>query len=64
MELYDLREDPHYMNNVAQDPAYAEARQQLSDQLMAVLHEQDDPRVTEEDCRFEKSPFTDLKPLV
>jgi hypothetical protein len=30
---------------------------------MAVLHEQDDPRVTEEDCRFEKSPFTDLKPL-
>lgn len=62
-ELYDLREDPHYMNNVAQDPVYAETRQQLADQLMAVLHEQDDPRVTEEDCRFEKSPFTDLKPL-
>jgi len=58
-ELYDLRQDPHHLNNVAEDPAYEEARRQLADQLMEVLREQDDPRVVEPDCRFERPPFTD-----
>ena len=58
-ELYDLRTDPHYMNNVVGDPTYEEDRKRLSAQLMDVLKEQDDPRVTEPDCRFERSPFTD-----
>ena len=58
-ELYDLRKDLYYMDNVAEDPAYQEDRERLSRQLMAVLREQDDPRVTEPDCRFEQSPFTD-----
>ena len=58
-ELYDLREDPHYMNNVVAEPAYEETRRQLAERLMAVLKEQNDPRVAEEDCRFERSPFTD-----
>ena len=59
-ELYDLRVDPHYLNNVAEDAQYKEVRQQLSDQLMSVLTEQEDPRVVESDCRFERSPFTDI----
>ena len=59
-ELYDLRVDPHYLNNVAADAQYKEVRQQLSDQLMTVLTEQEDPRVVEPDCRFEHSPFTDI----
>ena len=59
-ELYDLRVDPHYLNNVAEEARYSEARQQLSDQLMSVLTEQEDPRVVESDCRFERSPFTDI----
>ena len=59
-ELYDLRVDPHYLNNVAQDAQYRDVRQQLSDQLMSVLAEQEDPRVVEPDCRFERSPFTDI----
>jgi len=57
-ELYDLRNDPHYMNNVAGDPAYQEERERLSTQLMDVLRANDDPRVTEPDCRFERDPFT------
>ncbi|HEV2125269.1 MAG TPA: sulfatase-like hydrolase/transferase, partial [Chloroflexota bacterium] len=28
-ELYDLRNDPHEMTNLAEDPAYAEAKQEL-----------------------------------
>lgn len=58
-ELYDLRIDPYYINNVVDDPSYKGVRQQLADQLMAVLKEQEDPRVVEPDCRFERSPFTD-----
>ena len=59
-ELYDLRKDPHHMNNVVDDSSYKEAREKLADQLMAVLKEQEDPRVVELDCRFERSPFTDV----
>ena len=58
-ELYDLRKDPYYLNNVVENPSYKEVRRQLADQLMVVLKEQEDPRVVESDCRFERSPFTD-----
>jgi arylsulfatase A-like enzyme len=58
-ELYDLERDPHYLQNVAADPAYAATREQLSSRLMGVLREQRDPRVTEPECRFENSPYTD-----
>jgi arylsulfatase A-like enzyme len=56
-ELYDLRVDPHHMNNVAGDPAYEQARAQLAEKLMRVLREQDDPRVVEEPCRYEHAPY-------
>jgi len=56
-ELYDLRIDPDYMHNVVQDPAYADVRQRLSDQLVDLLREQQDPRVVEEDCRYERPPY-------
>ena len=58
-ELYDLRQDPHYLHNVVEDPAYKEVRQRFADQLMLVLREEGDPRVVEPDCCFERSPFTD-----
>jgi arylsulfatase A-like enzyme len=58
-ELYDLRADPWYMNNIADDPAHARMKQQLREQLHAVMAANDDPRVIDEDCRFEHSPFTD-----
>jgi arylsulfatase A-like enzyme len=56
-ELYDLRSDPHYMTNLAGDPAHEETRKQLFDQLMQVLVEQNDPRVVESPPRFEHPPY-------
>ena len=58
-ELYDLRKDPDQTRNVADDPAYATARKDLSDRLMKVLTETGDPRVTGDGMTFERSPFTD-----
>jgi hypothetical protein len=56
-ELYDLRADPHYLRNVADDPAHAAQRDQLREQLFAVLRAQDDPRLVETPCRFEAAPY-------
>ena len=57
-ELYDLSKDPHQTRNVAADPAYANARQQLADRLMKELTEFQDPRVTGAGDTFDKPPFT------
>lgn len=56
-ELYDLRIDPHYMNDVAGDPAYSDTVAELSAKLMDVLRENEDPRLVESPCRFEHTPF-------
>ena len=56
-ELYDLSKDPDYMENVACKGEYSEIRADLSRRLMAVLREQDDPRVTESPPRFDRPPF-------
>lgn len=58
-ELYDLTNDPHQINNVAEDPAYADARRQLSTRLLTVLKETGDPRVTGDGSTFDKPPFAD-----
>jgi arylsulfatase A-like enzyme len=59
-ELYDVRSDPHQMRNLIGHPEHAGAHEALSKRLTEVLREQEDPRVTEAACRFERSPFTDL----
>jgi N-sulfoglucosamine sulfohydrolase len=59
-ELYDLCSDPHHMKNVADDPAYAEIRADMSCRLMNVLEEEEDPRVVDRVCRYEHSPYTDV----
>ena len=56
-ELYDLRVDPHYMNNIADDPEYDPIRKELATALMQVLREQSDPRLVESPCRFEHAPY-------
>ena len=56
-ELYDLRNDPDYMQNVAHDSKYEQIRTALNSRLMSVLQEQDDPRITESPPRFEQPPF-------
>lgn len=45
VELYDLRQDPAQMNNVAAEPAYADIRCQLEERLIRILSAQADPRV-------------------
>jgi uncharacterized sulfatase len=46
-ELYDLRKDPDQLNNVAEDNEYAEVKAKLSKQLMQVLENTNDPRLTD-----------------
>ncbi|MCL4205348.1 MAG: sulfatase [Pirellulaceae bacterium] len=58
-ELFDLRRDPHQMTNVADDPAYAQQRQELSERLMAVLRQTGDPRVTGDTKTFDNPPFAE-----
>lgn len=58
-ELYDLRTDIDQMTNVADDPAYADVKADLSKRLMDTLVETGDPRVTGDGMKFERSPFTD-----
>lgn len=43
-ELYDLENDPHQLHNLAEDPAYAGTRQELTGRLVRALHEARDPR--------------------
>ena len=56
-ELYDLRNDPDYMQNVAYDSEYEHIRAALHSRLMSALKEQDDPRITESPPRFEQPPY-------
>jgi arylsulfatase A-like enzyme len=56
-ELYDLRKDPDQVKNVASDPAYAQAKADLSAQLMRQLTDAKDPRVTGDGLTFERPPF-------
>lgn len=63
-ELYDLKIDPDYMHNVAEDPRYQEIRAQLEQRLMSILEAQNDPRLTEEPCRYEYEPYAGKVPRV
>jgi arylsulfatase A-like enzyme len=56
-ELYDLRRDPDQMQNVADDPAYAPTRADLSQRLLATLRATGDPRVQGDGLTFERPPF-------
>jgi N-sulfoglucosamine sulfohydrolase len=58
-ELYDLSKDPDQTHNVATDPAYAEQKQALADQLLSRLQAAQDPRVTGDTKTFDEPPFTD-----
>lgn len=59
-ELYDLRIDRDQIKNLVTDPAYAKAKQELAGRLIKTLTAAGDPRVVEENPRFERPPFTNL----
>jgi len=58
-ELYDLRTDPEQTKNVAAQPSYVVEKNELSRQLMKVLTDNGDPRVTGDGQKFDRTPFTD-----
>jgi uncharacterized sulfatase len=57
-ELYDRKNDPDMVNNLAGDPRYNGIKKKLSERLMKELTRAGDPRVTEKPPRFEIPPFT------
>ncbi len=61
-ELYDLSNDPDQVKNVAADPQYAGQKQQLGQQLLKLLTEAGDPRVTGDGRTFDSPPFSDVPP--
>ena len=56
-ELFDLKKDPHQMNNVAADPAYASVVADLRRRLLAELKRTEDPRLVEDGKYFETPPL-------
>ncbi|MFT5905074.1 MAG: N-sulfoglucosamine sulfohydrolase [Cryomorphaceae bacterium] len=58
-ELYDLRQDPFQMNNLASNPEYEPVRKKLRSELMAELMANNDPRLN--DDAFDRSPFKTMK---
>lgn len=55
LELFDLKKDPHQMNNVANEPQYADVVEELQQRLLKELKRTGDPRL-EEDGRFFETP--------
>jgi len=58
-ELYDVRQDPDQVHNLAGDPALAEIKSELSSRLTKMLAEAKDPRLVEHPPRFERPPFVE-----
>ena len=56
-ELYDLKNDPNYMVNVAYKEGFEETRENLSGKLMQILISNKDPRVLDKHCRFDLPPY-------
>ncbi len=56
-ELYDLRQDPHQVHNVADDPAYAQVKRELSERLITHLERTGDPRQLGHGDVFDEYPF-------
>ena len=58
-ELYDLRNDPWEVKNLAEDPHYKQVLQELSAKLDSVLVTTNDPRMQKGRCIFDTPVFTD-----
>ncbi len=56
-ELFDMRQDPHQMHNLADDPAYSSVLGDLRERLMNELRRSGDPRVVDDGEFFETPPL-------
>ncbi len=57
VELYDIKKDPGQLNNVADDPAYADVKKRLASWLTSELRKRDDPRVVGGGHKFDTYPY-------
>ena len=57
-ELYDVANDPDQLVNVASNPAFAQIKTALWNQLLATLHATGDPRVRGQGGFFDFQPYT------
>ena len=63
-ELYDLRRDPHQVNNVATDARFTAVKARLAARLMKHLRQTGDPRVIGNGDAFDRPPYAaDKLPL-
>ncbi|HTU24550.1 MAG TPA: sulfatase [Pirellulales bacterium] len=58
-ELYDLKNDPDQLHDVASQTEYAETKAKYRQRLMTVLAETGDPRVTGDGGTFDRPPYSD-----
>lgn len=57
IELYDLKKDPHQINNVAELPEYAAKRSELEQLLIEELTRTGDPRLVDDGRYYESPPM-------
>ncbi len=62
-ELYDLKNDPEQIKNLAADPAFAAQKKESAARLMKILTDTGDPRVTGDGSTFDKPPFSEPEVL-
>jgi arylsulfatase A-like enzyme len=62
-ELYDLRNDPGQLKNLAGDSAFSQVKSELEQRLMQELHATQDPRALGEADRLEQYPYYGGSPL-
>ena len=60
-ELYDLREDPDCLDNLAERPEWMQRKTALKEQLFRELREQGDPRTLGQGHVFDEYPYADQK---
>lgn len=61
-ELYDLRNDPDEMDNLAGNPRYRHVLKKLSSRLDRILLDGADPRMAPDVCIFESEEFCNWNP--
>jgi N-sulfoglucosamine sulfohydrolase len=56
-ELFNVKEDPYCLKNLADQPMYLEAKRQLREKLIAELTIQKDPRIVGDGAIFDEYPY-------
>ena len=56
-ELYDIKNDPFQIKNLADNPSFLEIKEQMNEQLISELKATGDPRLTGDGQTFEQMPY-------